>query len=283
MGFFNTKSSFESTTTHDNPELRQYTQAYRNASPWGFATLDPTATLAAMTKSPEGTLSEKFGGVGGEFGKELKKQAQSEEMEREASNEALQRIRQRQESGEFLTPKETEFINTSLDKAFEYAHKTGFEDWTKATQTLAGSRGMRLSDSPVADPAMRELRNFEVGLGSERAKMGLDATLQFSHNQQMFDQNFTQMLKTLGQNRWSTRQGFLFGGGMQAASQLGFTDKFKGTQTQGMSGLGKVMGTMGMVSGGLDLVGKIGTMGSGFATGGVGGMSSGLASFNKPA
>jgi len=48
MGFFDTKSRIDQTQRYDNPELRTHTAAYRGAAPWGFATLDPTATLVAM-------------------------------------------------------------------------------------------------------------------------------------------------------------------------------------------------------------------------------------------
>ena len=273
MGFFDSKSTVETSSSFDNPELRQYTQTYRNSSPWTFATLDPTATLAAMTKAPKGTLAKKFGGVDSKFGKELQKQAQSEEMEREMSNDALKRIQARQESGEFLTPKETEFINTSLDKAFEYAHKTGIEDWTKATQMMAGSRGLRMSDTPAAEPALKELRNFELGLGSQRAQMGLNATLDFSKNQQTFDANFSSMLKNIGQNRWQTRLGFMFGGGLQGASQLSGSSKGTNTTSGSMSGFGKVMGGLQMAQGVLDLGKSVGGMMMGGASlpGGGGG------------
>lgn len=271
MGFFDSTTRSESTQTHDNPELRAYTAAYRGAAPWAMSTLDPTATLFAMG---EGT---KVGGknLGSDFKKHLKSLSGEEKKEAADTQAALQRIRERQESGQFLTSQETEFINTSLDKAFEYAHKTGYADWEKATQMMAGGRGMRMSDTPVAEPAMRELRNFELGLGSKRAEMGLGATMEMSKNQQMFDQNFVQFQQQLAQNKWSTRQGFLFGGGMQAASQLGYTDTFKGSQTKQASGFDKVMGSISMGMAGLDLVGKIGSMAAGGMTGGLAGMGAG--------
>ncbi len=155
MGFFDSKTETKTSMEYDNPELRAYTAAYRGAAPWGFATLDPTATLFAMGK---GT---KLGGKNlGQGAKDyLKGLSEDEKKERVSTDEALARIKQRQESGQFLTPQETEFINTSLDKAFEYAHKTGYADWEKATQMMAGSRGLRMSDTPAAEPAMRELRH----------------------------------------------------------------------------------------------------------------------------
>lgn len=255
MGFFSKKS--KQTSRYDNPELRQYTEAYREAAPWGFATLDPTATLFAMG---EGT---KVGGkdLGQGMKDYLKGLSADEKKQRQGTDDALARIKERQESGQFLTAEETAFINTSLDQAFEYAHKTGYEDWTKATQMMAGSRGMRMSDTPVADPAMRELRNFELGLGSKRAELGLGATMNMSQQQQAFDASFAQFNQMLAQNKWQAQQGFLFGGGLQAAGNL--SSKNTATIKAGMSGLEKVTGTMGMVNSGLDLMSKVGSMGAG--------------------
>jgi len=271
MGFFS--SSQKTTSTYDNPELRQYTELYRGVSPWGFASLDPTATLAAMGEG------ETVGGkkLGGEFKGYLKGLSDQEKEEAQASQEALTRIRERQESGQFLTTQETEFINTQLDKAFEYAHKVGFADWERGAQSLAGGRGLRTSDTPVAAPAMRELRNLELGLSSERARMGLGATLDFSRNQQEFDLNFTNMLKNLQTNRWATRQGFLFGAGGQMAGNLGFTS----TQTQkgSPSTFSKIMSGFQLANTALDFGKNVGGMIMGVPTppkapggGGWGGM-----------
>lgn len=255
MGFFDTKSKSESTQEYSNPLLAQYTAAYRGAAPWGFATLDPEATLMAMGK---GT---KVGGknLGTDMKEYLKGLSADEKKERGDTEAALERIRTRQESGQFLTPQETEFINTSLDKAFEFAHKTGYADWEKATQMMAGSRGLRMSDTPAAEPALRELRNFELGLGSKRAELGLAATLDMSKNQQEFDAAFASFNKQLAQNRWQTRQSFLFGGGLSGASQLGFTNKTTSRTTQGMSGFNQVMAGFSMANAALDLGSRVGS------------------------
>ncbi len=257
MGFFDSKTTTESSSTYDNPELRQYTAAYRGAAPWGFAAMDPTATVFAMGG---GT---KLGGTDlGQGAKDyLKGLSDEEKKQRQATDEALTRIKTRQESGNFLTPEETNFINTSLDKAFEYAHATGVADWTKATQMMAGSRGMRMSDTPVAQPAMQELRNFELGLGSKRAELGLSATMDMAKNNQNFDASFAQFNQQMQQQKWATQQGFLFGGGLQAAGQLGFKTTEKNTVTKGMSGFGQVMAGFQMANATLDL-------GSRFAQGG---------------
>jgi len=257
MGFFSSSQTQENTSRYDNPELRQYTLAYRTTAPWIFASLDPTATLAAMGKGST------VGGqkLGAEYKTYLQGLSAEEKQQHKASSGALERIRARQESGEFLTPQESEFISTQLDKAFEYAHKTGFEDWTRGTQMMAGSRGMRMSDSPVADPALRNLRDFELGLGSKRAEMQLGATLDFSKNQQEFDANFMGMLNALNQNRQNARQGFLFGGGLQGAGSLGHTTFNKQVSSAKMSTFQKVMAGMQMVAGAQALGTNAATMG----------------------
>lgn len=250
MGFFSSKQTTKTSSTYDNPLLTQYSEVFRGAAPWGFASLDPEATLLAMGK---GT---KVGGkdLGVEGKKALEGMSDQEKKEAEASNAALERIQQRQESGQFLTPQETEFVNTQLDKAFESSRKIAFDDWTRGAQQLAGGRGLRMSDTPVADPSMRALRDMELGFASQRAGMGLDATMKLSAQQNMFDQQLRDSLESLKFNRWSTRQSHLFGGGAQMSSQLGYKMTGKNTTTQGMSGLAKVTGTMGMISQGMGLV-----------------------------
>lgn len=269
MGFFSSKTEYENTNTYDNPELRKYTEVYRGAAPWGFATLDPTATLAAMGAGT--SLGGQDLGVG--FKQALEGMSADEKKDAGRTEAALKRIQERQESGQFLTPQETEFINTSLDKAFEYAHKTGYTDWEKATQMLAGSRGLRMSDSPVAEPALRELRNFELGLGSKRAELGLGTTLDFSKNQQLFDAGFAQFQQQLAQNRWGARQGFLFGGGLQAAGNLGYTQTSKGFQEHSPSTMSNISQTMGVLNQGMGLLSKFGSMGAGLGGMGGGGAS----------
>lgn len=253
MGFFDSKTISENESTYDNPELRQYTSAYRGAAPWGFAAMDPNAALFAMGG---GT---KLGGTDlGQGAKDyLKGLSDDEKKEKQQTDEALGRIKQRQESGQFLTSKETEFINTSLDKAFEFAHKTAIGDWTKATQMMAGSRGMRMSDTPVAEPAMKELRNLELGFGSERAKLQLATTMEMSQNNMNFDAAFAQFNKGLANDRSNMRAGHYFGGGLQAAGQLGFKTTERNVTTQKMSGFQQVMAGFSMATAGISLAGKV--------------------------
>lgn len=250
MGFFSSSQTTKTESTYENPLLKQYTEVFRGSSPWGFASLDPESTLLAMGK---GT---KVGGVdlGVEGKKALEGMSKEEKAESEKSQAALQRIHDRQESGQFLTPQETEFVNTQLDKAFESSRKIAFDDWTRGAQQLAGGRGLRMSDTPVADPAMRSLRDMELGFSSQRANMGLDATMKLSAQQNMFDQQLRDSLETLKMNRWSTRQSHLFGGGMDASSRLGYKMTGKNTVTSNPSTLSKITGTMSMVSQGMGLI-----------------------------
>lgn len=268
------KSKQQQQNVYNNPTLGAYTSAYRDASPWGFATLDPDATLAAMG----GGTSVGGKELGGAFRKKLLDMSDAEKEESKQTDAVLKRIQERQESGQFLTSRETDFINQSLDKAFEYAHKTGYADWEKATQMLAGSRGLRMSDTPVAEPALRELRNFELGLGSQRAELGLNATLDLSKNQQLFDAGFAQFQQTLSQNRWNARQGFLFGGGMQGAGNVGYTGFNSGMTTNTPSPLSTMSTIAGMAGNAMMAYGSqrvpTSTTSSfgGFGGGGYGGM-----------
>lgn len=269
MGFFDSSSTQDSTVKYDNPELRQYTQAYRDAAPWGFASLDPSATLAAMGK---GTL-----GLSKKFKESLQGMSDTEKKQAQASQDAMQRIADRQKSGNFLTSQETDFINQNLDKAFEASRTFAYRDWEKGAQTLAGSLGLRTSDTPVAAPAMQSLRDMELGFSSQRAQTGLNATMQMSAQQNQFDEGLMNSLNSLQFNRWNARQGFLFGGGMQAASQLGYTTNTHSKTTQGMSGFGQVMASLDMankfMSTAQNLGGPLmsmGSMGGGSAPGGGG-------------
>ena len=249
MGFFDTPTQQETIQSYTNDTLGKYTQAYRDAAPWGFASLDPNATLAAMGSGTD--LSGKE--LGADFKASLKKMSDQEKEQAQISQDALKRINQRQTSGQFLTPQETEFVNTSLDKAFESSRSIAIKDWELGAQKLAGSRGMRTSDTPVAQPAMNALRDMELGFSSQRASAGLDATMKLSANQNMFDQSLSDSLQSLQFNRWNARQGHLFGGGASAAANINYTAKSNTKGKQGMSGFGQVMAGFQMANATLDL------------------------------
>ena len=260
MGLFSSSTETQQQTESVNRLLGSYTSPYRKIAPWAFASLDPEATLAAMGSGTK--LGNK--NLGANFKKRLQGMSADEKNLEQANRDTLARIKQRQESGQFLTPKETEFINTSLDKAFEFAHKTGYEAWQRGAQELAGGRGLRTSDTPVAQQALRELSNFEVGLGSKRAELGLGATLDFAKNQQMFDEGFREFNEQLKQNKWATRQGFMFGGGLSGAGNIAQTTSSYGRTTGSPSMMSNIGQTIGVASSGLKLAGQIGAFGSGF-------------------
>src|SRR5574341_2122759 len=261
MGLFS--SSSKSTTDYYNATLDQYTSAYRQFAPWSFATLDPMAALVSMGDTTKlGKTGKDLGATGKEM---LQGMSDQEKSELDMENAALKRIQQRRETGQFLTPQETDFINKSLDKSFEYARTTGMQDLEKFADTLAGGRGLRMSDTPVAAEALREGRNFQLGLGSERAKMGMQATMDFAKTQEAFDQGFQQFLTQMRMGRWQTRQQALFGGGLSGASQVGFHSQSKNIFSPStMSNIGQ---TIGVANQFVDFAKNVGGTASGFSQG----------------
>ncbi len=115
---------------------------------------------------------------------------------------------------------------------------------------------------------MTSLRDMDLGFSSQRAQAGLDATMKLSANQNMFDQSLQDSLNSLQLNRWNARQGYLFGGGLSAAANLGYNTTSKTQNVQGMSGFGQVMAGFQMANAGLDLGQRIG---GGIASMGMGG------------
>jgi hypothetical protein len=107
---------------------------------------------------------------------------------------------------------------------------------------------------------MQSLRDMELGFSSQRAQLGLDATMKLSANQMAFDQGLMDSLNSLQFNRWNARQGHLFGGGLSGAMNLGYTTKTNTTTTNKMSGFGQVMAGISMAGGLLDLGKKVGGM-----------------------
>lgn len=231
-------SSSTQTAQSSNPALENYMKGYNSSAAWGFATLDPTANLEAQANG-------KLRNLGADFNKNLKNMSDAEKQQATDTKAALDRIKQRQSSGQFLTPQETDYINTNLDKAFEYAHKVGYADWERGAQSLAGRQGLRTSDTPVAQPAMQELRNFELGLGSKRAEMGMNTTLALGQQQNEFDKSFAEFNQNLQLQRTNMRQGFLFGGGLKGMMGTGAIETGSGSGSQQPS----LMNSMGQFSG----------------------------------
>ena len=255
MGFFSGSTEQSSSMQYDNPVLRNYTGTYRNTAAYSFADLDPRATLMLMDNNKK--AAKKFAGMRGQ----LTEAAKQEQDQMTASNDAMQRIQDRQKSGNFLTPQETDFINQQLDKAFESSRNIAYQDWEKGAQSLAGGRGLRTSDTPVAQPAMQAMRDMELGFSSQRAQQGLAATMQMSAQQNQFDADLMNSLNSLQLNRWNSRMGNLFGGGLSGASNVAYNTNQQSKTTQNMSGFQQVMAGFQMANAGLDLGKKIGDMG----------------------
>lgn len=256
MGFFTSTSSTDQTQSYNNATLGDYTSAYRGFAPWEFATLDPTTTLAAMG---EGT---KLGGknLGFDFKKSLQGMSDEEKNQATMANDALKRVADRQKSGQFLTPEETTFVNQQLDKSFESSRAFAYKDWEKGTQMLAGSRGLRMSDTPVAQPAMQSLRDMELGFSSQRAAQGLQTTMQLSQNQNQFDQSLASSLQQLQLNKFNTRQQAMFGSGLQGAANINYTTNTKTNSSATPSGFSQMNQMFGFAK---DLGGSIASMGMG--------------------
>jgi hypothetical protein len=112
---------------------------------------------------------------------------------------------------------------------------------------------------------MQATRDLALGIGSARANAGINATLEFSQNQNNFDQAMAQFQQQLDLTRRNTRLGFMFGGGLQGAGAIGQTEHSVGNSTTigKASGFQQVMGGFQMANSALDLGGRIGSMGMG--------------------
>jgi hypothetical protein len=110
----------------------------------------------------------------------------------------------------------------------------------------------------------QELRNFELGLGSQRAQMGLGATMEMSKQQNAFDQAIHEFQQNLAQNKWQTRQNALFGGGMNAAAQTHTQNWGSVTQKFSPSTMSNIGQTIGVAGQAMQLGGSMAT---GFNTG----------------
>lgn len=259
MGFFS--SSQTSTSTYSNPTLAAYMETFRKTSPWSFAMYDPTATEAALAQggAESKDLMTKLGTSGVEM---VKGQAERERKLQSANDEMLQRTLERQRSGEFLTPQESDFINQQLDKAFEYATTTGIGKLKEMAEFSAGGRGLRMSDTPVLRESQRATQELMLGLGSERARLGLGATLDWAKTQQAFEEGFREFNESLSFNKRQAITQQLFGGGLQGMANIGYTQTQKTANSP--STLSSIMQSMSALQQGIDLVGQVGGGYAGF-------------------
>lgn len=220
-----TSTGNQGTQIDTNQTLGDYTSIVRANAPYTFNTLDPIATMTRKTAEgqPYGPGEQE----------RLLGMALQENKETDFTNAAMDRIMQRQASGQRLTSQETDFINKNLDKAFEAPRQFGTENIMRVARESAGGRGMRTSDTSILEPTLRATRDFELGLGSERARMGLQATLAFASQQQAFDEGLREFGQNLSFNRWNARQNYLFGPGAQAAG--GVSKTYAGANNQAVT------------------------------------------------
>jgi len=243
MGFFTSSSTAK--TEHYNPILDTYTQGYRSFSPFAFQSTDPMAFLQAYAQA-EGA------GEGGKFGKEglykgytpeakkaAEEQAAIEKQDRQSASDLLKRST----SGEFLAPDQMKMVDSLVNKAYEYEESRMMEQFKKGASELAGSRGLRMTDTAIARPMMQQLGMAQLGISSQRAGAKLQTGMQLKQ----FEEGVRQFQQNLEYNRWSSRLNWMYGGGAQAASQVKYTDSTKGTRN--LSGFQQLSGSLGLAMG----------------------------------
>jgi hypothetical protein len=230
MGFFTSKTEQK----HYNPVLDQYTQNYRSWAPWAFETTDPEAFLQSFAQAERLGKGGQFGTQGAYEGytpeakARAEQQVAGEKADKKAADEALQRIRGRaDEMGDYLTPDDQKLITEQVDKAFAYQYGEAERQFKRAADFMAGGRGLRMSDTPVAQEMGQALKETQLGLGSQRAQAFLGAGLEIAGQRmegrrqaQAFDMGFFEFQRNLEQNRWSSRLNYMYGGGMQGAGQV---------------------------------------------------------------
>jgi hypothetical protein len=89
------------------------------------------------------------------------------ELETVATRKLLDRLTGR---APVLSPEE----QARLDTIFGTAQRRGEESLTKYAREIASTRGLRVSDSPIGNEALRQQRELTEGLGAARAGAELD-------------------------------------------------------------------------------------------------------------
>ena len=241
MGFFSSKTE----SKYYNPVLDQYTQNMRSWAPWAFETTDPEAFLQSYTQAKKLGKEAQFGtsgqyeGYTPEAKARAEEQVSAEKADKKAADEALDRIRGRAgEVGEYLTKEDQALISEQVDKAFSYQYGEAERQFKRAADFMSGGRGLRMSDTPVAEPMGQALKETQLGLGSQRAQAYLGAGLEIAgmrqqgrQQAQAFDMGFVEFQRNLEYIRWTSRLGYLYGGGMQGASGVQSTQTTKQTKS----------------------------------------------------
>ena len=89
----------------------------------------------------------------------------------------------------------------NVDQIYASAEAEGQRGLRRFSEELASSRGLSLTDTPVADVAVREARNLSQGLAGAKAA----ATLNVGQAQQQFDESVRQFQETLKQQAYQNR------------------------------------------------------------------------------
>src|SRR3990167_3059989 len=97
----------------------------------------------------------------------------------------------------FITPEQTAL----LDQSFEGARTQADQDVLRFAETLAGNRGLRLSDTPIGSPALRERARLAGTIASSRASAGI----QLAQGQQAFNESVRQFQNKLQNAAMSNR------------------------------------------------------------------------------
>ena len=148
-----------------DPTGRRMDDRHREAQQQLRAVEAQIATLESRLAGPAPHPSD-IPGAEERLGAEITNVQRNREIETLAFNQLQQRL---------TSPTGLSDIeNQRLDTIFGEAAKRGEEDLLQFADELAGGRGLRLSDTPIAAPLLRERQRGLQGLESIRAQTGLD-------------------------------------------------------------------------------------------------------------
>lgn len=110
-----------------------------------------------------------------------------------------------------LSPQQT----AQLDTIFNEQRRTGQQGIRQFAEEMAAGRGLRLSDTPIGDVALREAQNLESSLGAQRAS----AELGLQQSQQGFTEGVRQFQTGLQQQAFQNRLALAAGASNQPQTQ----------------------------------------------------------------
>lgn len=124
--------------------------------------------------------------------------ADEEEIRRLSSQKALAILR-----GE--APQLAEAQRANLETIYGTATRRGTEELTRYGEEIAAARGMRLTDSPIADELLRQKAALTENLGAARAA----SELNYGQAQQAFDESVRQFQEDLRARAFQSRLALL--------------------------------------------------------------------------